>query len=130
VKFKIPNVHGSVFRFEGQVAVFWPASDTPNSPCYRCLYPTPPPAELAPSCAEAGVLGVLPGVVGVLCATEAIKILAEFGVPLLNKLLVYNALESDFFTYDIEKRPDCAYCSCEDKSQYPEYQNIDEVCAL
>lgn len=130
VKLKIPNVHGSVFRFEGQVAVFWPAYEAEETPCYRCLYPTPPPAEFAPSCAEAGVLGVLPGVVGVLCATEAIKILAEFGKPMLKKLLVYNALDSEFFTYDIEKRPDCTYCNCDDVSHYPDYQNIDSLCAV
>ena len=87
-----PNVYGSIFRFEGQVSVF----DADRGPCYRCLYPDPPPPHLVPSCAEAGVLGVLPGVIGMLQATEAIKLLAGIGEPLIGKLLMYDALAASF----------------------------------
>jgi len=103
VKLGIPNVHGSVFRFEGQVSTFWPAAPVSNAPCYRCLYAEPPPAELAPSCAEAGVLGVLPGLVGVICATETIKILLGFGNNLIGKILTINALSWDFSAFDIDR---------------------------
>jgi adenylyltransferase/sulfurtransferase len=94
-----PNVYGSVFRFEGQVSVF----DADRGPCYRCLYPDPPPPHLVPSCAEAGVLGVLPGVIGMLQATEAIKLLAGIGEPLIGKLLMYDALASSFRRLTIPK---------------------------
>ena len=130
VKLGLPNVHGSVFRFEGQVATFWPASGQENSPCYRCLYPSPPPPELAPSCAEAGVLGVLPGMVGLMCATEAIKILAGFGELLIGKLLRYDALNWEFDIFDINKDEDCAYCGCSNTSHYPEYKNYEVACSI
>ena len=94
-----PNVYGSVFRFEGQVSVF----DADRGPCYRCLYPDPPPPHLVPSCAEAGVLGVLPGVIGMLQATEAIKLLAGIGEPLIGKLLMYDALAASFRRLTIPK---------------------------
>jgi sulfur-carrier protein adenylyltransferase/sulfurtransferase len=94
-----PNVYGSVFRFEGQVSVF----DADRGPCYRCLYPDPPPPHLVPSCAEAGVLGVLPGVIGMLQATEAIKLLAAIGEPLIGRLLLYDALASSFRRLTIPK---------------------------
>ena len=103
----IPDVHGSVFRHEGQVTVFWPGSDAPAAPCYRCLYPEPPPPELAPSCAEAGVLGVLPGIIGLLQATEALKLLLGLGDPLIGRLLHYDALRANFTSYRIEAEPDC-----------------------
>jgi adenylyltransferase/sulfurtransferase len=94
-----PNVYGSVFRFEGQVSVF----DAERGPCYRCLYPDPPPPHLVPNCAEAGVLGVLPGVIGTLQATEAIKLLAGIGEPLIGRLLIYDALASSFRRLTIPK---------------------------
>ncbi|WP_340064957.1 molybdopterin-synthase adenylyltransferase MoeB [Ascidiimonas aurantiaca] len=128
VKMGIPNVHGSVFRFEGQVSTFWPAKEKGKAPCYRCVYPTPPPSELAPSCAEAGVLGVLPGMVGLMCATEAIKILAGFGELLVGKLLVYNAINWDFDVFEVNHREDCAYCGCKDPSGYPDYASYTETC--
>ena len=103
---RIPVVHGSIFRFEGQVTVF----DPYVGPCYRCLIPEPPPAELAPSCAEAGVLGVLPGMIGSLQAMEALKLLLGLGDPLVGRLLAYDALESSFRTFKIRRDPDCPAC--------------------
>jgi molybdopterin/thiamine biosynthesis adenylyltransferase/rhodanese-related sulfurtransferase/molybdopterin converting factor small subunit len=110
VRFGIPNVHGSIYRFEGQVSVFWPGSPESPGPCYRCLYPEPPPPEFAPSCAEAGVLGVLPGVVGTLEAVEAMKLLLGVGEPLVGKLLHYDALTTAFTTFKIERDPACDWC--------------------
>lgn len=110
VKFGIPNVHGSIFRFEGQVSVFWPARPEGRGPCYRCLYPEPPPPELAPSCAEAGVLGVLPGVVGCLEAVETLKILLGIGDPLVGRLLTYDALGQRFMDLRLEADPNCKWC--------------------
>ena len=107
VRLRIPDVHGSVFRHEGQVTVLWPARAVDPGPCYRCLYPEPPPPELAPSCAEAGVLGVLPGVIGLLQATEALKLMLGLGEPLVGRLLHYDALRSTFHTYRIEPDPSC-----------------------
>jgi len=107
VRLGIADVHGSVFRFEGQVSVFWPARPGHPGPCYRCLYPESPPADLAPSCAEAGVLGVLPGVIGMLQATEAVKLLLGLGEPLIGRLLHYDALAASFGTYRIEPDPAC-----------------------
>ena len=103
---KKPLVSGSVMRFEGQVAVF----DAQRGPCYRCLFPEPPPPELAPNCAEAGVLGVLPGVIGMLQATEVLKLLLGIGEPLVGRLLVYDALALEFKSFRIPKDPDCAVC--------------------
>ena len=108
VKLKIPCVHGSVYRFDGQVTVFDPGR---GGPCYRCLYPEPPPAELAPSCAEAGVLGVLPGVIGLLQAVEAIKLVVGIGEPLVGRLLTYDALKEEFRNFKLRRDPDCAYCA-------------------
>ena len=102
-----PNVYGSIYRFEGQVSVF----DARRGPCYRCLYPEPPPPELVPSCAEAGVLGVLPGVVGALQATEAVKLLVGFGEPLVGRLLLYDAATMRFRELRLEKNPECVLCS-------------------
>ena len=118
----IPVVHGSIFRFEGQVSVFSPY----NGPCYRCLHAQPPPPELAPSCAEAGVLGVLPGVVGSIQAMEAIKLLLGVGEPLIGKLLVYDALEEDLVTMSVKRRSDCAACG--DPDAPPKLVDYDETC--
>ncbi len=103
---RTPVVHGSIFRFEGQVAVF----DPYNGPCYRCLIPEPPPPELAPSCAEAGVLGVLCGIIGSLEASEAIKLLLGLGDPLVGRLLAYDALEQSFRTFKVRRDPACPAC--------------------
>jgi len=108
VKAGIPNVHGSIFRFEGQATVFDPKH---GGPCYRCLYPEPPPPELAPSCQEAGVLGVLPGIVGTLQAIEAIKLLLDIGEPLTGRLLSYDALKTEFRELKLQRDPDCPVCS-------------------
>jgi adenylyltransferase/sulfurtransferase len=101
-----PNVSASVFRFEGQVSIF----GAPNGPCYRCLYPEAPPAGLVPSCGEGGVLGILPGVIGTLQATEAIKVVAEIGEPLIGRLLLFDALEMRFRELKVRKDPGCAIC--------------------
>ncbi len=103
---RISVVHGSIFRFEGQVTVF----DPYNGPCYRCLLPEPPPPELAPSCSEAGVLGVLPGIIGSIQALEAIKILLHLGDPLIGRLLAYDALEQSFRTFKVRRDPLCPAC--------------------
>jgi len=103
---KIPVVYGAIFRFEGQASVFHPY----EGPCYRCLLPEPPPAELAPSCAEAGVLGVLPGIIGSIQAMEAIKLLLDLGDPLRGRLLAYDALEESFRTFKVPRDPDCPAC--------------------
>ena len=126
VKHGIPNVHGSVFRFEGQVTVFWPSRDPHPGPCYRCLYPEPPPPELAPSCAEAGVLGILPGVVGLLEAVEAIKILLGAGDPLVGRVLHYDALAARFTELRQRRNPDCLYCA--DGAQFPGYIDYEAFC--
>ncbi|MBI5597374.1 MAG: molybdopterin-synthase adenylyltransferase MoeB [Elusimicrobia bacterium] len=101
-----PNVYASIFRFEGQVSVFW----ADKGPCYRCLYPEPPPPGLVPSCAEGGVLGVLPGVVGALQAVEALKLVLGIGEPLIGTLLTYDALEASFRRLKLRKDPACALC--------------------
>ncbi|MEA1903262.1 MAG: molybdopterin-synthase adenylyltransferase MoeB [Actinomycetota bacterium] len=119
---RIPVVHGSIFRFEGQVAVF----DPYEGPCYRCLHPEPPPPELAPSCAEAGVLGVLPGVIGSIQAMEAIKTLLGIGDTLVGRLMVYDALEQDFMTVTVSRDPACLACS--DPEKPPAIVDYDETC--
>jgi len=101
-----PNAYASIFRFEGQVSVF----ATPEGPCYRCAYPEPPPPGLVPSCAEGGVLGVLPGLVGTLQATEVIKMLLGIGEPLIGRLLLIDTLPMTFRTLKIQKNPDCPVC--------------------
>ena len=103
---RIPVVHGSIFRFEGQATVFAPYA----GPCYRCLIPEPPPPELAPSCAEAGVLGVLPGIIGSIQAMEAIKLLLDLGDPLIGRLLAYDAIEETFRTFKVNRNPNCPAC--------------------
>jgi adenylyltransferase/sulfurtransferase len=107
VKLGIPNIYGSIYRFDGQVSVF----DGRDGPCYRCLFPEPPPPGSVPSCAEGGVLGVLPGTIGSLQATEAIKQLLGIGVSLKGRLLLYDALNATFDTVKLRKNPDCPVCS-------------------
>jgi sulfur-carrier protein adenylyltransferase/sulfurtransferase len=101
-----PNAYGSIFRFEGQASVF----ATKNGPCYRCLYPEPPPPGLVPSCAEGGVLGVLPGIIGVVQATEAIKLMIGIGEPLIGRFLIYDALKMRFRELKLKKDPECPVC--------------------
>lgn len=101
-----PNAHGSIFRFEGQATTFVPHV----GPCYRCLFPTPPPPELAPSCAEAGVLGLLPGTVGIIQATEVAKLILGIGEPLIGRLLTYDALEMEFRELRLSRDPECPMC--------------------
>ena len=101
------NVYGSIFRFDGQSTVFC----DPNGPCYRCLYPEAPPPGMVPSCAEGGVLGILPGIIGVMQATEAIKLILGKGTPLVGRLLLYDALEMKFRELKIRKDPGCPVCS-------------------
>jgi molybdopterin/thiamine biosynthesis adenylyltransferase/rhodanese-related sulfurtransferase len=119
----IPVVHGSIYRFEGQVTVFSPG----NGPCYRCLFPEPPPAELAPSCAEGGVLGVLPGIVGTLQTNEAIKLAAQIGDPLVGRLLLFDALVTEFSEVRVEKNPSCPVCG--EHPTITEYVDYVEFCA-
>ena len=106
VRAGIPVVHASVFRFEGQLTVFKPF----EGPCYRCLYPTPPPPELAPGCSVAGVLGVVPGTMGLLQATEAIKVLLDIGESLAGRLLIYDALDATFSELQLRRDPHCPAC--------------------
>jgi molybdopterin/thiamine biosynthesis adenylyltransferase/rhodanese-related sulfurtransferase len=107
----IACVHGSVFRFEGQVSVFWPGRPSGAGPCYRCLYPEPPPPELAPSCAEAGVLGVVPGIIGLLQAAETLKLLLGAGVPLVGRMLHYDGLRGSFEEFEVPRDPQCPACA-------------------
>jgi sulfur-carrier protein adenylyltransferase/sulfurtransferase len=102
----VPVVHGSIYRFEGQVTVLKPG----DGPCYRCLFPAPPPPELAPSCAEGGVLGVLPGIIGSLQASEALKLLLGIGEPLVGRLLLFDALTAEFNEVAIRRDPECPVC--------------------
>ncbi len=102
-----PNVYGSIFRFEGQASVFY----AEEGPCYRCLFPEPPPPGLVPSCAEGGVLGILPGTIGTIQATEAIKLIIGIGETLIGRLLLYNALDMSFDFVKLRKNPNCAVCS-------------------
>jgi molybdopterin/thiamine biosynthesis adenylyltransferase len=119
----IPVVHGSIYRFEGQATVFHPG----EGPCYRCLFPTPPPPELAPSCAEGGVLGVLPGVIGSIQANEAIKLVAEIGEPLVGRLLLFDSLSATFTEVALRRDPDCPVCG--EHPSITEYVDYVEFCA-
>ena len=107
VKLGKPNVYGSILRFEGQLSVFFAG----HGPCYRCMFPEPPPPGLVPNCAEAGVLGVLPGVIGTMQATEAIKLIAGIGEPMIGRMLLYDALEMSFTTIKVRRNPRCPVCS-------------------
>ena len=119
----IPVVHGSIYRFEGQVSVFKPF----DGPCYRCLYPAPPPPELAPSCSEGGVLGVLPGIVGTLQTNEALKLALGIGDPLIGRLLLFDALTTEFTEVRIKRNPDCPVCG--EHPTITEYVDYVEFCA-
>jgi len=119
----IPVVHGSIFRFDGQVTTFWPN----KGPCYRCLYPEPPPPHLAPSCAEAGVLGVLPGMIGIIQATEAAKIILGQGEPLVGRLLTYDSLKMQFRTLKLRRDPSCPVCG--ESPSIHEYIDYEGFCA-
>jgi len=119
-----PNVHGSIFRFEGQAIVF----DARRGPCYRCLYPEPPPPGSMPSCSEGGVLGVLPGLVALVQATETVKLLAGIGEPLIGRLLVYDALAMRFAEYELQKDPDCPLCG--ERRTLVELVDYDGLCGV
>jgi adenylyltransferase/sulfurtransferase len=119
-----PNVYGSIFRFEGQVSVFW----AERGPCYRCLFPEPPPPGLVPSCAEGGVFGVLPGTIGTLQATEALKLLLDIGDPLMGKLVLYDALALTFDTVRLHKNPECKVCS--DNPEVTELIDYEAFCGV
>lgn len=119
-----PNVYGSIFRFDGQASVFY----AEEGPCYRCLFPEPPPPGLVPSCAEGGVLGVLPGTIGSLQATEALKLLLGIGEPLIGKLLLYDALDMSFQTVKLKKNPDCKVCG--ENPQVTELIDYEAFCGV
>jgi molybdopterin/thiamine biosynthesis adenylyltransferase/rhodanese-related sulfurtransferase len=122
LKLGIPNVHGSIHRFEGQASVFC----SEGGACYRCLYPEPPPPGLVPSCAEAGVLGVLPGVIGCLQATEAIKLILGIGTSLSGRLLRFDALTMTFETFTLTRREDCEWCDPE--GTFPGLADYEQFC--
>jgi adenylyltransferase/sulfurtransferase len=119
-----PNVYGSIFRFDGQATVFFP----PAGPCYRCLYPEPPPPGLVPNCAEGGVLGILPGLIGVVQATETVKLILGTGKPLVGRLLLYDALELTFREMKVRKDPRCPICgpnpTIRELIDYPEFCGV------
>ncbi|MCY4599935.1 MAG: molybdopterin-synthase adenylyltransferase MoeB [Acidobacteria bacterium] len=119
-----PNCYGSIFRFEGQASVF----GAPGGPCYRCLYPEPPPPGLVPSCAEGGVLGILPGVVGTIQATEAVKLIMGAGEPLIGRFLIYDALRMRFRELKLRKDPDCPVCG--EHRTVTELIDYDQFCGV
>ncbi|MBC8121647.1 MAG: molybdopterin-synthase adenylyltransferase MoeB [Gemmatimonadaceae bacterium] len=119
-----PNVYGSIFRFEGQASVF----HYQDGPCYRCLYPEPPPPGLVPSCAEGGVLGILPGIIGVIQATEAVKIILGEGTTLKNRLMLYDALNMKFRELKLRKNPECPVCG--DHPTVTELIDYEEFCGI
>ncbi|MFN2153000.1 MAG: molybdopterin-synthase adenylyltransferase MoeB [Anaerolineales bacterium] len=119
-----PNIYGSIFRFDGQVSVF----DGKEGPCYRCIFPEPPPPGLVPSCAEGGVLGILPGTIGTLQATEALKLILGIGEPLIGKLLLYNALDMSFDFVKLRKNPDCKVCG--PNPEVTELIDYEEFCGV
>lgn len=119
-----PNIYGSIFRFDGQVSVFY----AKEGPCYRCLFPEPPPPGLVPSCAEGGVLGVLPGTIGTLQATEALKLILGIGEPLVGKLMLYNALDMSFDFVKLRKNPNCKVCG--ESPEITELIDYEEFCGM
>lgn len=123
-----PNVYGSIFRFEGQASVFWPAGPNGGGACYRCLYAEPPPPGLVPSCAEGGVLGVLPGIVGAIQANETIKIILGASGILLNRLLIFDAWQMKFREFKLRKDPDCPVCG--EHATIKELIDYEEFCGL
>ena len=120
----IPNIYGSIYRFDGQVSVF----NAAHGPCYRCLFPEPPPPGLVPSCAEGGVLGILPGTIGTLQATEALKVILGIGEPLIGRLLLYNALDMSFDFVKLRKNPRCKVCGT--TPEITELIDYEEFCGL
>lgn len=127
VRLGIPNVHGAVFRFEGQVTVFWPGRESEPGPCYRCLFPTPS-NELVLSCSQAGVLGVLPGVIGLLQAVEAVKIILGIGRPLVGRMMYYDALDASVTELKMKRNPDCPVCS--DNATWTGYHSVNVACDI
>jgi adenylyltransferase/sulfurtransferase len=119
-----PNVYGSIFRFDGQASVFYP----PHGPCYRCLYPEPPPPGEVPSCAEGGVLGILPGLIGCIQATEGIKLLLGTGSPLIGRLLLYDALRMSFQEFKVRRNPKCPICG--DKPTIRKLIDYEQFCGV
>ncbi len=119
-----PFIFGGIFRFDGQVSIFC----TKEGPCYRCFFPTPPPPEQVPSCAEGGVLGILPGTIGTIQATEAIKLILGRGKSLIGRILIYNALELRFITVEIKKNPDCPVCG--ERRTITELIDYEEFCGM
>ncbi len=122
LRLRRPVVHGSVFRFEGQATVFHPY----RGPCYRCLFPEPPPPEVSPPCSEIGVLGVLPGIIGSIQAAEALKLLLGVGEPLVGRLLTYDALAQEFLTLSVRRDPSCPACA--DEGRVPALVDYDDAC--
>jgi len=124
VLLKKPNVYGSIFRFDGQASVFYP----PAGPCYRCLYPEPPPPGEVPSCAEGGVLGILPGLIGCIQATEAVKLVLGKGRTLVGRLLLYDALQMSFQEFRVRRNPKCPMCG--DKPTISKLIDYEEFCGM
>jgi molybdopterin/thiamine biosynthesis adenylyltransferase len=124
-RLQIPLVYGAVHRFTGQVSVFDPRR--PDSPCYRCLFPEPPAAEDAPNCAQAGVLGVLPGIIGLLQASEAIKLILDIGKPLVGRLMCFDALAATFRELRLPRDPQCPGCGSD--AVFSGYEDIQQICA-
>ena len=124
VLLKKPNVYGSIFRFEGQATIF----AYPGGPCYRCLYPEPPPPGLVPSCAEGGVLGILPGIIGLVQATEAVKLILGAGEPLIGRLMLYDALAMRFRELKLRRNPECPVCG--DHPSIHELIDYHEFCGV
>jgi molybdopterin/thiamine biosynthesis adenylyltransferase len=122
LRLRRPVVHGAVFRFEGQATVFLPYL----GPCYRCLFPEPPPPEVAPDCSQAGVLGVLPGIIGSIQAAETLKLLLGIGEPLAGRLLTYDALAQEFLMLRVQRDPACRACA--DESRVPALVDYDDTC--
>ena len=127
VQLGIPNVHGAVFRFEGQVTVFWPGRKDAPGPCYRCLFPKPS-SELVLSCSQAGVIGVLPGVIGLLQAVEAVKVILEIGNPLVGRMMYYDALEGSTTELKMKRNAECPVCS--ENATWTGYHGVDVACDL
>src|SRR6266851_38728 len=124
VLLKKPNVYGSIFRFDGQASVFYP----PQGPCYRCLYPEPPPPGEVPSCAEGGVLGILPGLIGCIQATEGVKLILGKGSPLIGRLLLYDALQMKFQEFKVRRNPKCPMCG--DKPTITQLIDYEQFCGV
>lgn len=127
VKLNKPLVHAAVYRFEGQVTVFWPGHPENPSGCYRCMFPKRPDASDAPSCSEIGVMGAVVGVVGLLQAVEVLKVLLDIGQPLVGRMLYYDALRSTFNEFKVNRRKDCRLCS--DGAEFPGYEEYEQACA-